>query len=217
MELAHQLIEFFINPYAQSSWPEILLEIFATTMGITSVLCAKRGSIWVYPTGIISTLIYIYICLKVGYYGDTIINIYYTLMSVYGWVLWTKKSKDSTTLTITFSSKKDYIATILITVFSMIFVTSIYLWYHKFESWLNYIDVLTTGLAFGSMWLMAKKKVENWIGWIITDFISVPLYFAKGLGFTGIQFTIFLILAYQGYIIWKKDAHRGEKNKIHSP
>ena len=166
------------------------------------MLFAKKGNILVYPTGIISTAIYIYITFVVGYIGDFIINIYYTLMSIYGWILWSNLTQDSQ-LKIEWSTAKDWLWTTGIFIFTMLFVVGIYIYFDKFEDWTNYFDVLTTGLAFGSMWLMAKKKVENWIGWIITDIISVPLYFVKGLGFTGIQFVIFLILAVQGYYLWK--------------
>ncbi|QAR31601.1 nicotinamide riboside transporter PnuC [Ornithobacterium rhinotracheale] len=200
------LYDFFLSPYAEATWLDILLEITAVVFGVLSVLFARRGNIWVYPTGIISTIIYVYICYTVGYYGDLIINIYYTLMSIYGWVLWTNLSH-ATPLKITWCKPRDWAVAIAITVFSILFIVGVYLYFNKFESWLNYIDVLTTGLAFGSMWLMAKKKVENWLGWLLTDAISVPLYFAKGLGFTGIQFTLFLFLAWQGYQIWKKQAN----------
>lgn len=199
------VLNFFIQPYIDKSAFDIFLEVMAVIFGLISVVCAKKESIWVYPTGIICTITYIYICYAVGYYGDLIINIYYTIMSIYGWYLWSR-SKHKIGLKITWCTKKDWITTILITLFTMIFTIIIYLYFNRFESWLNYVDVLTTGLAFGSMWLMAKKKVENWLGWLVTDIISAPLYFAKGLGFSGIQFTIFLILSYQAYIIWKKDA-----------
>ena len=199
------IIDFFLQPYAGATWDSILLEVTAVVFGLLSVIFAKKGNILVYPTGIVSTMIYVYICYNVGYYGDLIINIYYTIMSVYGWYLWSHVTEGNT-LKITWSTKKDWAITLFITVFTMIFTVGVYLYFDKFENWLNYVDVLTTGLAFGSMWLMAKKKVENWLGWIVTDVISVPLYFAKGLGFTGIQFTIFLILAWQGYLIWEKDA-----------
>lgn len=204
-ELGLNIIDFFISPYQEATTFGIALEVIAACFGIMSVLFAKRESIWVYPTGIVSTIIYVYICFTVKYYGDFIINIYYTIMSVYGWILWARISHGET-LKITWSSKRDWVITSIIVIATMLFVIAIYVYYDSFESWLNYVDVLTTGLAFGSMWLMAKKKVENWIGWVITDIISVPLYFAKGLGFTGIQYTIFLILAWQAYYIWKKDA-----------
>ncbi|MCK0205031.1 nicotinamide riboside transporter PnuC [Ornithobacterium rhinotracheale] len=206
------LYDFFLSPYAEATWQDILLEVTAVIFGLLSVLFARKGNIWVYPTGIISTMIYVYICYMVRYYGDLIINIYYTMMSVYGWILWANISEDSS-LKITWCKAKDWAIALAITILSMVFVVGVYIYFDKFESWLNYVDVLTTGLAFGSMWLMAKKKVENWLGWLLTDLISVPLYFAKGLGFTGIQFTIFLILAWQGYQIWKKEANEGREKR----
>ena len=139
----------------------------------------------------------------VGYLGDFIINIYYTIMSVYGWILWSNIT-ESTQLKIEWASKKDWLWTFLIMIFTILFVTVIYLYFDMFYDWTNYGDILTSGFAFGSMYLMAKKRIENWLGWMLTNIISVPLYFAKGLGFTGIQFIIFLILAVQGYYLWKK-------------
>lgn len=197
-----EVIDFFVSPYQDASTYDILLEIIAAFFGILSVTFAKKGNIWVYPSGIISTAIYIYITFIVGYFGDFVINIYYTIMSVYGWILWSNNSSEKQ-LKITWATTKDWIWTSIIFAFTMLFVVGIYLYFNKFKDWTNYLDVLTTGLAFGSMWLMAKKKVESWIGWVITDIISVPLYFVKGLGFTGLQYTIFLILAIQGYFLWK--------------
>lgn len=197
-----EIIDFFLSPYVEASAFDITLEVTAAFFGILSVIFARKGNILVYPTGIISTAIYVYITYVVGYIGDFTINIYYTIMSIYGWILWSNLTQEKQ-LTIEWATKKDWFWTLIIFLFTMLFVTSVYIYFDKFEDWTNYFDVLTTGLAFGSMWLMAKKRVENWIGWIITDIISVPLYFAKGLGFTGIQFTIFLILAMQGYLLWK--------------
>ena len=197
-----EVIDFFLKPYTEATTLDIILEITAVLFGVLSVLFAKRGNIWVFPTGIISTGIYIYITYVVGYIGDFTINIYYTVMSVYGWVLWSNLAQEDQ-LKISWSQTKDWLWTIGIFLFTMAFVIGIYIYFDKFEDWTNYFDVLTTGLAFGSMWLMAKKKVENWLGWIITNIISAPLYFVKGLGFTGIQFIIFLILAIQGYQLWK--------------
>ena len=196
------IIDFFLSPYAEATTFDIILEITAAFFGVLSVIFAKRGNILVFPTGIISTGIYIYITYVVGYLGDFTINIYYTAMSIYGWILWSNVTQEDQ-LKISWSDTRDWLWTIGIFLFTMAFVIGIYIYFDKFEDWTNYFDVLTTGLAFGSMWLMAKKKVENWLGWIITDLISVPLYFAKGLGFTGIQFIIFLILAIQGYQLWK--------------
>lgn len=197
-----ELIDFFLSPYQQASVRDITLEIIAVFFGILSVYFAQKGKIWVFPTGIISTVIYVWITFMVGYYGDFIINIYYTIMSIYGWILWSNLSSENQ-LKIEWATSKDWLWTILIFIFTMLFIIGIYLYFDKFEDWTNYLDVLTTGLAFGSMFLMARKKVENWVGWILTDIISVPLYLFKGLGFTSLQFLIFLILAVKGYYLWK--------------
>lgn len=199
------IFEVFWQNLLDMTW----LEFFGVIFGLLSVIFALRGSIWVYPTGIVSTCIYIYLTFIVGYYGDFIINIYYTAMSVYGWVLWSRKTQGES-LKITWASQKDWLLTIAIFILTMVFTTAIYLYFDKFENWANYVDVLTTGLAFGSMWLMAKKKVENWLGWIVTDLISVPLYFAKDLAFTSVQFFVFLILAVFGYLEWKKKVKADE-------
>lgn len=198
-----EIIEFFISPYAEASTFDIVLEIFAAFFGVISVYFARKGNILVYPTGIINTGIYIYITLMVGYLGDFIINIYYTVMSIYGWILWSNVMEIKP-LKIEWATKKDWLWTLIIMIFTFIFITGIYIYFDKFEDWTNYGDILTSGLAFGSMYLMAKKRIENWLGWMLTNVISIPLYFAKGLGFTGIQFIIFLILAVQGYQLWKK-------------
>lgn len=198
-----EFFEFFTDPYRDTSTREIILEVTAVFFGILSVWFARKGNILVYATGIISTAIYIYICYTIGYFGDFIINIYYTGMSIYGWYLWSNAGKDDA-LSIEWAEKKELFRAFGIFIFTMLFVVAVYLYFDKFVDWTNYLDVLTTGLAFGSMWLMAKKKVENWIGWIITDIISVPLYLAKGLGFTSLQFAVFLVLAIQGYIMWKR-------------
>lgn len=198
-----EIIDYFVSPYQEAETKDIWLEVIAVFFGVLSVYFAKRGKIWVFPTGVISTAIYIYITFMVGYYGDFIINIYYTFMSFYGWILWSNvAAKDE--LKIQWATKKDWLWTAIIFIFTMVFIAGIYLYFEKFENWTNYFDVLTTGLAFGSMFLMARKKVDNWIGWILTDLISIPLYIEKQLGFTALQFFIFLILAILGYFAWKR-------------
>jgi len=221
-----QIFDFFLAPYQEASWFDISLELFAALFGIASVWFAKKEKIWVYPTGIISTILYIYICYKFILYGDMIINIYYSLMSVYGWYMWTRVTNDNV-LEISRTNRIDKLKAVGIFFSTAIFVVFVYMKYDVINTKLGpsetfdyiagnlgslevlknitpYMDVITTGVFFAGMWLMANKKIENWILWIVGNIISVPLYFVKGLGFTAIQFTIFLILAIFGYIAWKK-------------
>lgn len=221
-----QFFDFLLEQYQEYHWVDILLEILAAGFGIASVWFAKQEKIWVYPTGIISTILYIYICYNFVLYGDVIINVYYSIMSIYGWYMWTR-IKDDVKLEISRTSFLQKLITLGIFLFTAAFTYVVYIQYNKIDVHLNvpetidyffshfgsvaeikkitpYLDIFTTGIFFSGMWLMALKKIENWTFWIFGNLISVPLYFVKGLGFTAIQFTIFLILAIFGYIAWRK-------------
>jgi nicotinamide mononucleotide transporter len=205
----NQISDFFLEPYRTATTLNIVLEILAVLFGIASVWFAIKERILVYPTGIISTIIYVYICYEFTLYGDLIINIYYTIMSVYGWILWARMTENNA-LKITKSSKTDGLKALAIFITTSTLVIIVYLYTNRFDRITDYFDTFTTGIFFAGMWLMANKKIEHWILWIIGNIISIPLYFIKGLGFSGIQFTLFLILAIQGYITWKKSLDKNQ-------
>ena len=205
-----EIIDFFLEPYRSATTLNIVLEILAVVFGIASVWYAKKEHILVYPTGIISTVIYVYICFQFTLYGDLIINIYYTLMSLYGWYMWTKIIQGEH-IEITTSSAKDKLKAFGIFASTAVFVICVYLYFNRFDRLTDYFDTFTTGVFFAAMWLMANKKIEHWILWIAGNIISIPLYFIKGLGFSGIQFTIFLVLAYLGYKEWKKSLNKKQQ------
>ncbi|MEP5255775.1 MAG: nicotinamide riboside transporter PnuC [Winogradskyella arenosi] len=201
------IFDFFLEPYRSASTLNIALEIIAVCFGIASVYYAQKENILVFPTGIINTVIFVYLCYKFSLYGDLTINVYYTIMSIYGWYRWQYSNTDQH-LTISTSNYKDWIKAGLIFSTTIGFVISVYLYFNRFDRVTDYIDTITTGIFFSAMWLMANKKIEHWILWIIANLISIPLYFVKGLGFTGLQFIIFLILAIQGYSAWKKSLNK---------
>ena len=190
-----------------TSW----LEVIAVIFGLLSVWFAKKANILVYPTGIVSVLIYVFICLNAQLYADMGINAFYFIMSVYGWIMWTRKVENRKVRPITFNTKKDNLISVAFFVFSLV-VIMLLLMYFKADDeqyWstnIPYIDTFTTAIFIVGMWLMAMKKVENWIYWIIGDLISIPMYLYKGLIFTSLQFFIFLIIATLGYIEWKQRA-----------
>lgn len=206
----NEIIDFFLEPYRAATTLDISLEILAVIFGVASVWFAKKESIWVYPTGIISTAIYVYICYHYTLYGDLIINIYYTLMSIYGWYMWTKLIQGEH-IEVTKSSKKDILKAVSIFISTAVFVICVYLYFNRFDRITDYFDTFTTGIFFAAMWMMANKKIEHWLLWIGGNIISIPLYFIKGLGFSGIQFTIFLVLAILGYIEWKKNLNNNQQ------
>ena len=199
-----EFIDFFFQPYYASSTLDVLLELIAVSFGITSVIFAKNENILVFPTGIISTILYTIICYKFILYGDMLINIYYTLMSLYGWYVWSFKVSGENVV-ITTSKKDDVAKSIFIFLSTIVIISCIYVYFDRMRNMTDYLDTFTSAIFFTAMWLMANKKIEHWIFWIIGNLISIPLYFVKGLGFSSIQFTIFLILAIIGYMEWKKN------------
>ena len=198
------MIEFLFSQYKDYSNLFIFLELTAVVFGTISVLFAKKNNVLVYPTGLVSTLIFVYILIKWKLYGDLIINIYYSIMSILGWYLWTRKKNGVEEFSISVMKKKDFLITGVIFIGTLIFIAFVYHFFDKFTDWTAYVDTLTTALFFVGMWLMAKRKIENWIIWIVADIISVPLYFYKGLTFSSMQFLLFTIIAILGYLEWKR-------------
>lgn len=178
------------------------LEAAAVFFGIASVFYSIKKNILVFPTGMISTIIYVYICMKYKLYADMGINAYYFTMSIYGWYLWSRPTNGNPELPVTWLSHKGLIQSMLLFLASY---GALYFVLANFtDSDVPYWDSFTTASAFVGMWLMAKKKVENWIAWIITDIVSVPLYFYKGLMLTSFQFLFFTVLATIGLMEWIK-------------
>ncbi|MFN7044924.1 MAG: nicotinamide riboside transporter PnuC [Flavobacterium sp.] len=198
------MIELLFSQYKDYSDLFIFLELTAVLFGTISVLFARKNNILVYPTGLVSTLIFVYILLEWKLFGDFIINIYYSIMSVLGWYLWTRKKNGADEFPISIMNRKDYLISSLIFTITLLFIALVYYFFDKFTDWTAYVDTLTTALFFVGMWLMAKRKIENWIIWIIADIISVPLYFYKGLTFSSMQFLLFTIIAILGYLEWKR-------------
>lgn len=198
------MIEYFFAQYATYSTSDIALEITGVLFGLCSVWFAKKNSIWVFPTGLISTFIYAYLLWKWELFGDSMINGYYFVMSIYGWQHWSKKNGDLQEFPISIMTAKERENAIAIFFTTTLFVVAVYLFFDKFTNWYSYLDTFLTALFFVGMWLMAKRKIENWLFWIVGDLLSVPLYFAKGYTFTSFQYLIFTIVAVYGYIEWKK-------------
>jgi nicotinamide mononucleotide transporter len=198
------MLEFFFSQYKDYPTYDIVLEITAVILGIASVWYAKKDNILVFPTGIISTLIYVYLLWKWTLWGDMMINGYYFIMSIYGWYHWTRKKGDVIEFPISVISSSEKRISLFIFIFTTAFVVTVYHYFDKFNTWYAYVDTFVTGIFFIGMWLMAKRKIENWVFWIIGDAVSIPLYFAKGFTFTSFQYIVFTIVAVYGYLEWKK-------------
>lgn len=200
----NHIFDFFFSQYQDYETLDIVLEIVAVIFGFLSVWFSKQNKIWVFPTGMISTMIFVYLLFKWELLGDMMINAYYFIMSVYGWYIWTRKVDATHVTPISRTTKKEKITSVFIFLSTLIFVYVVYQTFDKWTSWIAYVDTLTTAIFFVGMWLMARRKIENWIFWIIGDIISVPLYFYKGFTFTSLQYLGFTIIAIFGYLAWKK-------------
>jgi len=199
-----QIFNFFFEQYGDYQTIDIVLEIIAVIFGFLSVWFSKKNNILVFPSGMISTSIFVYLLLKWGLLGDMMINGYYFIMSIYGWYVWTRKLDDSHVTPISFTTTKEKQLSVVIFVVTLLFVFIVYKSFDKWNGWVAYIDTFTTAIFFVGMWLMARRKVENWIFWIIGDLISIPLYFYKGFTFTSLQYLGFIVIAIFGYLAWKK-------------
>ena len=198
------MFEFLFDQYNDYPTYEILLEVTAIIFGLLSVWYAKKDNIWVFPTGIINTAIYTYLLWKWSLLGDMMINFYYAVMSIYGWYHWTRKKDDVVEFPISRMTLYEKKVSIVLFIGTVLFVIAVYTFFDKFTHWTSYVDTLVTGIFFVGMWLMARRKIENWILWIVGDIISIPMYFVKGYSFTSIQYLIFTIIAIFGYLEWKR-------------
>ena len=199
-----QIFDFLFSQYSSYSPSFIYLELFAVIMNITSVVYAKQNNILVYPTGLIGTGIFVYILLNFSLLGDTIINAYFFSMSIYGWYFWSRKKDEVFVNQVSTINRNEIKYLFILVISSLIFIYFVYDYFDKWNNWTAYVDNITTAIFFVAMWLMARRKIESWIFWIIGDLITVPLYFYKGLTISSIQYIIFLILAVLGYVSWKK-------------
>ncbi|MFL2637841.1 MAG: nicotinamide riboside transporter PnuC [Flavobacteriaceae bacterium] len=206
--MMNEIYDFFLEAYSNSPTFIIVLEFLAFIFGIISVIYAKRENILVYPTGIICTVITIYLLYRAQYFGDMMMNVYYSVMSIYGWWNWSRVKDNHHIVLISRTNKKEYLIAsffFLLTIGITFFVYKMNLDFLEIP---NYIDIFTSGVFFTAMWLMANKKIESWIFWIVGDIITIPLYSYRGLGILSLQYLIFLILAIQGYYEWKKTLNK---------
>jgi nicotinamide mononucleotide transporter len=206
------VVEKFLLQVRETS----LLEFIAVVTGIASVFFSKKENIFVYPVGLINTIIYVYISVKGSLFGEASVNFYYTVMSIYGWILWARKDRQQHILLhITNSSSRQWTQHLL---FFAAFYIAIFLslsWAKNafYANTIPALDAFASATAFTGMWLMAKKKVESWYWWIATNITSIPLYFVKGYALTSVYYIVLLVLAVFGLIEWKQRARQVQ----HSP
>lgn len=204
------IFDFFLEPYRNRETYLIILEAIAFVFGIASVVYAKKENILVYPTGLVATIITVYIFLQDELMGDMMMNFYYSVMSIYGWWNWSRKKENKHVVPISRTNTKEKLIGFGMFLLTMLVTYLVYRGYGTEITSSNYIDIFTSGIFFTAMWFMATKKLENWTLWIFADIITVPLYAYRGWGILSLQYLIFTILAIQGYIAWKKSINNNQ-------
>lgn len=182
------------------------IELLASVLGILYVILAIRQNIWCWMAGIINVVLYIFIFLNARLYGDMALQVFYLLMSIYGWYSWKfSKSKNKEVLVVTqLTQNSGFLLLVILTILSVGFG---YLLSFT-NSDIPYWDGLTTALGLIATWMIARKIIENWLVWIFTDLLCVGIYYYKELYPTAIFYLIMAILAVVAYYKWKKDMRR---------
>ncbi len=200
----------FVTGMKDTGW----LEYIAVFAGIASVWFSRIENILVYPVGLINTIFYVSLSMKGQLLGEASVNFYYTIMSIYGWYLWTKKnSQQDHIVHISYSNKKWllYQGLFFAAFYIGIFASLTYLKKDFAPGAIPWADAFASATAFTGMWLMTKKKVESWYWWIATNIASVPLYFVKQYVFTSVYYVVLFIMAIFGLMEWMKRADTNSK------
>jgi len=193
----------FIEGMKNTTW----LEYIAVFAGIASVWYSRIENILVYPVGLINTIIYVWLSVEGQLFGEASVNLYYTVMSIYGWMLWTKKDKEQHIIVhVKFSDRRwwFYQLAFFAIFYLAIFISLSYLKRSFAPGAIPWADAFASATAFTGMWLMTKKKVESWYWWIATNIASIPLYFVKHYVFTSVYYFVLLIMAVWGLMEWRK-------------
>ncbi len=184
------------------------LEIFGALIGILYIILEYRASVWLWPVGVVMPLVYIYIYFEAGIYADMGINVYFLLAAIYGWVVWLREHKrqgtDSEELSasdITRTSRREWLWCSAVFVALMALLVFVLIGYT--QSTVPYCDSFTTALSVVGMWMLAHKRLEHWIVWIIVDAVSTVLYVEKGLYATAVLYALYTVIACAGHFKWR--------------
>ena len=178
-----------------------LMQWLAVVLGVAEVLFAIYDNIWLYPTGIAGTIIAIYLLLTVQLYADSALNVYYLVMSVYGWVHW-RKSKQGPEVLVSWSSKNEWLISLSIAIggWLILYILLKNLTPSNVPVW----DALVSSTAWAGMWLLAKRKIENWIFLNVSNLFAIPLLFYKQLPLFAALTLFLFVIAFAGLYKWIK-------------
>lgn len=204
----HNLVELFIEQIKETTWVQWL----AVALGVAEVLLARINNIWLYPTGIAATLLSILLLMEVQLYAESALNVYYVVMSIYGWVHWIKR-RDAPPVKITYSNKNEWLISLAISLggWAVLYVLLKNFTPSNVPVW----DAFVSSTAWAGMWLLARRKMENWVFLNISNLFAIPLLFYKKLPMFAVLTVFLFVVAIFGYFEWKRQA-KGSKLKAES-
>lgn len=200
----------FLNQFVQDIRLAGIPEWVAVVSGIVSVYFSRKENVLVYPSGLLNTILYVYLSFSQHLLGEATVNFYYTVMSLYGWWQWSRKNQQQQVLLhITGSDKRFWLLQLAFFAFcyTAMYAALVYLQANFYPGAIPWADAFASATAFTGMWLMTRKKVESWYWWIATNLASVPLYFVKHFALTSVYYLILLFMAFQGLQEWKRKEH----------
>jgi nicotinamide mononucleotide transporter len=180
------------------------IELLGLVFGLLYIVFSIKQNIWCWPVGFITSALYIYVFFNTKFYADMGLQVYYLLVSVYGWYHWMFGSKSKKQDDLKIARTKLKLAVYLSLAFIILFILISYILVNFTDSEIPYWDAFTTAASFVATWMLARKLIEHWIIWVIVDTVSLGLYIYKGLYPTVILFAVYTLLAILGYVAWKK-------------
>lgn len=187
-----------------------IVEVSGAILGILYIFFSIKQSIYTWPTGLLTSLLYIYVFFQSKFYADMALQVYYVGISIYGWYFWLKggKTNNKKEVPLKRASLKLLLPLSLCTL--VIYFTILYILLYHTDSPVPYLDSLTTTLSIVATWMLARKIIEHWLIWIFTDLLSAGMYIYKGLWATTILFIVYTVMACIGYFQWKKEFLKNE-------
>ncbi len=180
-------------------------EILGTVFSLIYLYFSIKQNIWLWPLGLISSAIYVYVFLNAGIYADMALQVYYVVISFYGWYHWSRGAKNKKGATNLPVRRTDELtAGYLLIITSVLFVVISQILLHYTNSQIPYWDAFTTATSITATWMLAKKYIEHWLIWIVVDLVSSALYVYKNLYFTVFLYLVYTAMAIVGYLQWKK-------------
>jgi len=184
------------------------IELLGTIFGLLYIFFSIKQNIWCWPIGLISSVIYVSVFFNAKFYADMGLQLYYVFISIYGWYYWIYggKSTSKNQLEVTTTGLKLGFLLFLVNLGLFLFISFVLV--NFTDSEIPYWDALTTAASIVATWMLAQKKIEHWILWIIVDTVSLGLYIYKELYATVILFAVYTVLAFFGYLEWKKSLQK---------